>query len=127
MKISRQTSPLRMLATIVMLLGAIGCSSTRPQTLNGILVRDKYAHTKMSFYTGNYHIQTATSVVDVADSESVPMETLETLVGRKVQASVRLTKGGKWDGEGQGPALEPGEEYVFPDFYTIVAIKELKE
>jgi hypothetical protein len=99
----------------------------RPLTIDGILIRDKRAHTKMSFYTGNYHIQTGTGLIDVTDSETVPMEALEKLVGKKVQALVRFTKGGKWDGEGQGPVLEPGEEHVFPDFYTILKIKELNQ
>ncbi len=111
---------------ILLFVGAVGCSSPRTQTFDGVLIRDKYAHTKMSFYTGNYHLQTATGLIDVADSETVHMETLEKLVGKKVQAVVRFTKGSKWDGEGQGPALEPGEEYVFPDVYTIITIKELK-
>jgi hypothetical protein len=127
MKSRPQTNRGRCFCAILLLVGAAGCSSQRFQTFDGILIRDKYAHTKMSFYTGNYHLQTATGLVDVADSETVPMETLEKLVGKRVQAVVRFTKGGKWDGEGQGPALEPGEEYVFPDFYTILEIKELKQ
>ena len=81
----------------------------------------------MSMITGNYHLQTSDNTLRVSDSEMVTMTSLEELVGKRVVAKVKFTKGEAWSGDGQGPVLLSGENYVFSDYYTILEIQEVKE
>jgi hypothetical protein len=57
--------------------------------------------------TGNYHLQTATGMVHLIESEAVPSETLELLVDKQVKVTAVHTEGTERDrGAEQAPTVE---------------------